>query len=154
VNRWSPRSFARLADLLTEKLGVSVVLVGGREDREIADEISGQSDSRPRVLAGETDLLQLGAVLKQCRLLVSGDTGPMHMATAVGTRVLALFGAADPDRTGPVGRGHRVIQAGGVECGPCRSRRCASAAFLECMEKITADEVFRVAASMLDDAAV
>jgi len=73
----------------------------------------------------------------------------MHMATAVGTRVVALFGAADPARTGPVGSGHRVLQAGNVDCVPCRSRRCSRKEQLICMEKITVEEVFDAVASML-----
>jgi heptosyltransferase-2 len=73
----------------------------------------------------------------------------MHMATAVGTRVVALFGAADPARTGPVGSGHRVIQARSLACVPCRSRHCAGAKQLACMAEISVEEVFRTVESML-----
>ena len=149
VNRWGAEKFALLADKLAEQLSVNVIIVGGREDEPLATEIVSTSRTKPLVLTGKTDLLQLGAVLKRCALLVSGDTGPMHMATAVGTRVVALFGAADPARTGPVGTGHRVVQASGVECIPCRSRRCTSDQHLQCMEKITVEQVFDVIASML-----
>jgi len=62
--------------------------------------------------------------------------------TAVGTPVVALFGAADPARTGPVGEGHRVLQAREVPCVPCRSRSCGHTPYLECMERITVDAVF------------
>ena len=151
VNRWSPASFARLADRLAEELSVKVVIIGGREDVALSDEIVGLATGRPENLTGKTTLLQLGAILKRCSLLVSGDTGPMHMATAVNTRVVALFGAADPARTGPVGKGHRVIQAEGLRCVPCRSRHCSSSTYLECMESITVDRVFRTVAAMLLD---
>lgn len=151
VNRWSPASFARLADRLAEELSVKVVIIGGREDIPRTDEIIGLATVRPENLTGKTTLLQLGAILKRCSLLVSGDTGPMHMATAVNTRVVALFGAADPARTGPVGKGHRVIQAEGLRCVPCRSRHCSGSIYLECMERITVDTVFRTVASMLLD---
>lgn len=149
VNRWGVEKFAQLADRLAEQLSTKVVIVGGKEDRSLADEIAGMSRTKPLILAGQTDLLQLGAVLRKCAILVSGDTGPMHMATAVGTRVVALFGAADPARTGPVGPGHRVIQAAGIDCVPCRSRRCTNKEFLQCMEKITVTEVFDAVAAML-----
>ncbi|WP_243374014.1 glycosyltransferase family 9 protein [Geotalea sp. SG265] len=149
VNRWGVEKFALLADRLAEQLSAKVVIVGGKEDRPLADEIAGMCRSKPLVLTGQTDLLQLGAVLRKCAILVSGDTGPMHMATAVGTRVVALFGAADPARTGPIGPGHRVVQAGGVDCVPCRSRRCTNKDFLRCMEKITVAEVFDAVAAML-----
>jgi len=149
VNRWCTASFALLADRLAAELDARVVIVGGREDIALAEDIARLAASNPVNLAGATTLLQLGAILKRCNLLVSADTGPMHMATAVNTRVVALFGAADPARTGPVGRGHRVIQAEGVDCVPCRSRRCSSATLLECMEKITVEKVYRTIASML-----
>src|SRR6266567_5165156 len=143
VNRWSTDRFVELADRLAEGLAARVVIVGGRDDIHLAEEIAAKAQSSPLVLTGKTDLLQLGAVLKRCALLISGDTGPMHMATAVGTRVVALFGAADSARTGPVGSGHRVIQARGVDCVPCRSRNCAGAKQLACMAEISAEEVLR-----------
>jgi lipopolysaccharide heptosyltransferase II len=149
VNRWDPLNFARLADRLPAEFGAKVIIIGGKEDIALAEEIGRSAVSSPVSLAGRTSLLELGAILKRCSLLVTGDTGPMHMATAVNTRVIALFGAADPARTGPVGEGHRVMQAEGVDCLPCRSRRCARSPYLECMEKITVDAVVREVASML-----
>jgi lipopolysaccharide heptosyltransferase II len=149
VNRWSTVRFAELADRLAEDLAARVIIVGGREDVPLAEEIVAKARCAPVVLTGMTDLLQLGAVLQRCALLVSGDTGPMHMATAVGTRVVALFGAADPARTGPVGSGHRVVQAAGVDCVPCRSRRCSSAKQLECMTDISVEEVLLAVESIL-----
>ena len=149
VNRWSPASYASLADRLARELSARVVVVGGPEDRSLGEEIARRATTGPLILTGATTLLQLGALLKRCTLLVTGDTGPMHMATAVGARVVALFGAADPARTGPVGRGHRVVRATGVPCVPCRSRRCTNTVYLECMEKITVDDVFGTVVSMI-----
>jgi ADP-heptose:LPS heptosyltransferase len=136
VNRWGPDRFAELADSLAERLGAVVLIIGGKEDIPLADRVAAKAASKPLVLAGKVTLLQLGAILKRCGILVSGDTGPLHLATAVGTRVVALFGAADPARTGPVGTGHRVIQAPGVQCVPCGSRACSGRQYLECMDKI------------------
>ncbi len=149
VNRWSASHFAELADLISEQLHACPLIIGGPDDVPLADEIVSRSRAKPVSLAGRTSLLQLGAVLEKCALLVSGDTGPLHLATAVGTSVIGLFGAADPMRTGPVGKGHRVIQACRVPCVPCRSRRCGNQNYLECMESITAREVADVAAGML-----
>ena len=149
VNRWGTKQFALLADSLAERPMTSIVIVGGKEDVCLANEIASQCLSKPLILTGRTDLLQLAALLRRCALLVTGDTGPMHIATAVGTRVLALFGAADPARTGPVGNGHRVIQASGVACVPCRSRGCSNSRYLECMEQITVEEAHAVATGML-----
>jgi len=149
VNRWPTSRFAELADLITGQSNACPLIIGGPDDTHLADEITARSRVKPISLAGKTSLLQLGAVLEKCGLLVSGDTGPLHLATAVGTRTIALFGAADPRRTGPVGEGHRVIQSGAISCVPCRERHCSNQRHLECMESITASEVADVAAAML-----
>ena len=149
VNRWPTSHFAELADLITGQLHACPLIIGGPGDVPLADEIVALSRTKPISLAGRTSLLQLGAVLEKCSLLVSGDTGPLHLATAAGTNVIGLFGAADPGRTGPVGKGHRVIQAGKVPCVPCRSRRCNNQNYLECMKSITAREVADVASGLL-----
>jgi len=150
VNHWGADRFAALADALVKGLSAKVIIIGGPEDIVLAKEISSATASRPLVLCGNTTLLQLGAVLKRCSLLISGDTGPLHLATAVGTRVVALFGAADPARTGPVGTGHRVLQAHGVACRPCRRRVCTSGIDLECMKKISTQEVLDAVREMLN----
>ncbi|RII27572.1 MAG: glycosyltransferase family 9 protein [Geobacter sp.] len=141
VNRWSTATFAALADLLADRLKARVLIIGGADDEPLAQDIVNRTSSNPLVMTGKTDLLQLGAILKRCNLLVTGDTGPMHIATAVGTKVVALFGAADPLRTGPVGAGHRILQAADVSCLPCRSRTCTNDVQRECMEKITVEMV-------------
>lgn len=141
VNRWGNDRFAALADVLKERISAQIIIIGGPEDIDLAAEISSAARSKPFVLTGNATLLQLGAVLRKCEVLVSGDTGPLHLATAVGTRVAALFGAADPSRTGPVGEGHRVLQAGELSCVPCRSRVCSNGRRLACMENITVQQV-------------
>ncbi len=150
VNRWATDRFAALSDMLTQKLSARVIIIGGKEDIPLAEEIAAKTGSKPLNMAGKANLLQLGALLEQCDILVSGDTGPMHIAAAVGTRVVALFGAADPERTGPVGSGHRVIQAADVACVPCKSRSCNNKAYLECMEKIPVSLVFETIRDMLN----
>jgi lipopolysaccharide heptosyltransferase II len=150
VNRWATDRFAALSDMLTQKLAARVILIGGKEDIPLAEEIAAKTGSKPLNMAGKANLLQLGALLEQCDILVSGDTGPMHIATAVGTRVVALFGAADPERTGPVGSGHRIIQAADVPCIPCGSRTCNNREYLECMEKIPVSLVFETIRDMLN----
>jgi ADP-heptose:LPS heptosyltransferase len=151
VNRWGASRFAELADVLTDRLSAKIILIGGTEDRALAEEIAAEAASGPLVLCGKATLLQTAAILYRCDLLVSGDTGPLHLATAVGTGVLALFGAADPDRTGPAGPGHRVIQAKGVACVPCRSRACKSSHYLECMENLLVRDVADAAAAMVGE---
>ena len=149
VNRWSSDSFAALARRLVLEIQAEVILIGGGVEIDISRKIAEQCGVKVLDLTGKTNVLGLGGVLQACSLLVSGDTGPMHMATAVGTPVVALFGAADPARTGPVGPGHRVIQAQRVACVPCRSRSCNNRNYLECMEAITVDMVFQAVKDLL-----
>lgn len=149
VNRWSTAQFAALADRISNELNAAVIIVGGSGDTPLAHDIDRLSSSHPLVLTGTTTMLQLGAILEKSALLVSGDTGPMHMATAVRTPVIALFGAADPERTGPTGSGNRVLQTRDLACVPCRSRKCSNSRYMECMERITVDDVFEAVRKML-----
>ncbi len=150
VKQWSAEQFSELADALAENVSAKVIIIGGKEDAALAASIAGHTKKiRPLMLAGKTTLLQLGSILRKCDLLVSGDTGPLHLATAVGTRVVGLFGSVDPARTGPVGPGHRVIQAKDVPCVPCRSVTCTNSVYLECMNKISVQEVLAAVLDML-----
>lgn len=151
VNRWPAAHFSGLAARLCADLSAGVILVGGPGDRELADAVTRPPGAPIVDLVGRASLLQSAAVLKRCAVAVSGDTGPMHMATAVGTPVIALFGAADPARTGPVGPGHTVLQARDVHCVPCRSRVCRHIPYLECMDRIAVDAVFEAVHRILKE---
>ncbi len=154
IKCWPPRRFAQLGERLAHELGAGIILVGGGGERDLAEEICAGMTHSPLDLVGRTDLMQLGAVLKRCALLVSGDTGPMHMATAVGTPVIALFGAIDPERTGPVGEGHMIIRHGEIPCVPCVAKECANPRVLACMEEITVGEVYGAVLEMLGNKGV
>lgn len=149
VNRWPAERFVELADLLAERLAVRCIIVGGPDDVQQAEDIRSRTRSQPLSLAGATSLLELGAVLGRCTAVVTADTGPMHVATAVRTPVVALFGASAPERTGPVGTGHRVIMARGLSCSPCQQKTCNNAMKMECMSRITAEEVAREVEAIL-----
>lgn len=150
VNRWPVERFASLADRLTKDMGAVVLLVGGSDDRELADGVLAQLTMPVVDLVGRTSLTELGGVLQRCQLAVSADTGPLHLATAVGTPVIALFGAADPERTGPVGKEHVVLTARDLACVPCRSRSCSHTPHLECMKRISVEDVMEAATRILD----
>ena len=126
----------------------------GRGNSYLYDAIAEGMEQPPLDLVGKTSLLTLGAILKRCVTLVSGDTGPLHLATAVGTRVIALFGAIDPDRTGPMGIGHVVVRHTEVPCVPCMAKECMNPVYLECMEKIEVDEVFDIIAGMVRESSI
>ncbi|HTP65769.1 MAG TPA: glycosyltransferase family 9 protein [Geobacteraceae bacterium] len=149
IKCWPARRFALLGERLGKELGAGIVIVGGGGERDLADDICSGLTRQPLDLVGRTDLSQLGAVLRRCALLVSGDTGPMHMATAVGIPVVALFGAIDPARSGPVGEGHIIIRHPEISCVPCNAKSCSNPQSLICMEEISVDEVFRAVVAVL-----
>ena len=112
-NRWPPERFGELVARLARSLDAPVGLTGGPDDLErvaCVQEAAGEG-TRARTWVGRTSLLQLAELARRARLFVCCDTGPMHLAAAVGTPVVALFGPADPRRTGPWGPGHQVVRS-------------------------------------------
>ena len=101
-----------------------------------------------RNLAGQTDLAQLTEIYRRCAVVITNDSGPMHLAAAVGTPVVAIFGPTDPAITGPYGKQHRVLRAG-IECSPCLSPRCRHTPRMECMELVTVDQVLAAVRPLL-----
>jgi heptosyltransferase-2 len=138
---WPPARFGELGKKLTEKWKAAVLIFGREEERDIAGRIMKSSGGKGFDFTGKTSLLQLAALLERCRLLVTNDTGPMHVASAVGTPVVAIFGPTDSVATGPWGEGHVVVKKN-VECSPCLKRVCPTDH--RCMELITVDEVEEV----------
>lgn len=124
---WLPERFSELAAILVRR-GAHVLLIGTRGERELAERVRQQSQGGERVrnLAGETPLEELTALLAAADLLVANDSGPMHLAGAVGTPVVALFGSTNERETYPLTRAGalRLIKAPGVECSPCKLRTC------------------------------
>jgi heptosyltransferase-2 len=100
--RWPPEHFILLAKKLRDATGASVVLGGGPDDAAVCAEIAAQTGAFS--LAGQTTIAEWAALLKMSRCVVSNDSGGMHLATAVGTPVVAIFGLTDPRKTGPLGR--------------------------------------------------
>ncbi len=135
---WHPERFGELGKRISKKWKATVLLFGREEERPIANEILVHLKEGGIDLTGKTYLLQLAALLERCRILVTNDTGTMHVATAVETPVVALFGSTDPSTTGPWGDGHVVIRKD-VSCSPCSKRICPTDH--RCMELITVDEV-------------
>ena len=124
-NRWVAARFGELSQRILEELEIPVLLTGGPGDAVMAKEAWAAlgDTSGARNLVGGTSLLQLIELLRRTRVAVSCDTGPMHLAAAVQTPVVALFGPADPGRTGPWGDQHRVVRAPGVDGSMAENRR-------------------------------
>lgn len=135
---WDAESFARLGDMLVEALGCFVVFTGSNADEKEISRITSNTRAECIGFSGQTNLKDLAALFEMAKCVVSIDTGPMHLAAAVGTPVVALFGPTAPWRTGPFGEGHQVLRAG-VSCSPCFKKRCES---VVCMRDISVEQVF------------
>lgn len=141
TKRWPAESFAAVANRLHRDGAGPVVLIGGPEDRPEARAVQSLArETAIRDLTGRTPLSLLPALLQAASVLVTNDSGPMHVAAAVGTPVVALFGPTSPVRTGPYGTAHRVLTHQ-VPCRPCFSRRCANAIERECLRGIEPGQV-------------
>lgn len=136
---WKSQSFSELVDRLEKELGLGVIFTGGEQDWDPVEEIIARASPSPVNFCGRLNLLELAALFKRCALVIATDTGPMHLAAALGTPVVALFGPTSPVRTGPYGPGHVVVRTG-IPCSPCYKKRCADP---KCMYEITPDLVFQ-----------
>ena len=135
---WPPTHFAQLADKLYGD-HVIPVIIGGPSDQRLAKEIIANAEVPPIDLTGKTSMKQLAYIIQKSQAFVGGDTGPMHLAVAVGTKVVTMFGPTDPRRNGPYGDGHKVLVAP-VPCQGCWKKKCPKNE--DCMSTITANEVF------------
>lgn len=134
ANKWPAERYADLA----KRLKKNFLVIGSKADERLGKKIEELSGGFAKSIAGQTNLIELCSIIKNADYVVSNDTGPMHIAAAYGVPVVAIFGPANPARTGPYGSGHVVVQSG-LECAPCYKRRCSDP---KCMTAITVDMVF------------
>ncbi|MBM4274541.1 MAG: lipopolysaccharide heptosyltransferase II [Deltaproteobacteria bacterium] len=120
---WPPPLWAQLADWLARDQGLQVAITGSAGDRPLAEEILAFMREPARNLAGRTSLEELAGLMAHAAFAITADTGPMHLAAALGTRVVAIFGPTAPWRTGPFGEGHQIVRLV-LECSPCFQRQC------------------------------
>ena len=142
---WPLKRYAELIDTIAAKLKAQPFLIGSKEDEVRINELLSMVQSKPLNLSGKTSLLQLSALLKKADLLITNDSGPMHIAAAVETPVVAIFGPTRPVRTGPYGNGHVVLQSS-LSCVNCLKKRCND---LKCMEAIAVDDVLTAVKGIL-----
>jgi heptosyltransferase-2 len=153
AKQWMPESFARTARRLVSRPGTRIVLVGTDRERGAAEMIARMLPTGTVInRCGRTDLMALAELLRHCRVLLSNDTGVMHLAAAVGTPVVAVFGSTSPVWTGPLGRRSRAVSAG-LKCSPCFKRVCPRGDVpYECLKKITPDLVAQEVIRMMKGA--
>jgi heptosyltransferase-2 len=146
AKRWAPERFAAAAALVARRLGARVAIVGGSSERALGERVAAQLGGSARVLCGETTLADLVGVLKQLRLLLTNDSGPMHLAAALGTPLVAVFGSTDWTETAPVSEQARVVREE-TECAPCRLRECPIDH--RCMARVSVDRVTAAALELV-----
>jgi heptosyltransferase-2 len=146
AKRWYEDRFAKAADALAQNLGLQVVLIGSQAERAAAEHIAAQIQSKTAVLSGKTSLETLIGVLAESSLMVTNDSGPMHIAAALGVPTVAVFGSTDERVTGPCGPRTRIVKTP-VECSPCLLRECPIDH--RCMDRVTVDDVCRAALELV-----
>ena len=154
VKQWDPDRFAEVARRLSTTRGATILLTGSREDRPLIDRVRRVLPSVAAIDAsGDDSLLTLAALLNEVELLITGDTGPMHVAAAVGTPIVAVFGPSDPRRYAPRGLLDQIVRVD-LPCAPCNRIRLPPARCTgitpDCLALVAADRVFDVAAAVLD----
>jgi heptosyltransferase II len=138
AKRWLPERFAAVADAIAEESSACILLIGGPNEGWIAEEVAANMRTKSFNLAGKTSVRQLMALLSQCRLLITNDSGPMHVAAAFDVPIVAIFGSTDHTTTSPVSPSCRIVRKS-TECAPCLKTECPTDH--RCMTAVSVSDV-------------
>ena len=147
AKRWFADRYAAVADALAGRYRARIVIFGSPTDRSTAEDVAANMKHPSLILAGQTTLGQLMGLLKECQLLITNDSGPMHLAAALDVPQLALFGSTSEIATGPLSRRAVVIKHP-VDCNPCFLRKCPTD--FRCMKNISVQQVVEAAQKILE----
>jgi len=153
AKRWFPERFAEVANWFLKDTMGSVVIFGGKNEVGIAQEINKLIPESKLLLAGKTSLRELVSLISESDVFLTNDSGPLHIAYAVGTPLIAIFGSTDPELTGPPPQSEissSVVVTHDISCGPCFERTCENND-LRCMYDITSDDVYLSIKRILPD---
>jgi ADP-heptose:LPS heptosyltransferase len=155
IKQWAPERFLTVSRTLVDDRGATIVLTGGPGDETLIEGMrTGLPADRVIDASKASGLLAVGAILAQCDLMITGDTGPMHLAAAVGTPIVAVFGPSEPRRYAPRGVHDRVIRVD-LPCAPCNRIRLPPARCTgktpDCLALVTPDRVIDAALAILDE---
>ena len=146
AKRWHEDRFAMVADTMARELGLQAALIGSESERPIAEKIRAQMKTSAGVLNGQTSLETLVGVLAESSLMITNDSGPMHIAAALGVPTVAVFGSTDDRVTSPLGARTRIVKHA-VECSPCLLRECPIDH--RCMNGVTVEDVCSAARKLV-----
>jgi heptosyltransferase-2 len=147
AKRWHQDRFAGAAGNLASKLGLNVAIIGSEAERAIANQVCERMTRPTAVLNGRTSLETLIGVLAESSLMITNDSGPMHIAAALGIPTVAIFGPTDETNTGPYGPHTRIVKHP-VECSPCLLRECPIDH--RCMNGVSVEDVCRAARELMN----
>jgi len=147
AKRWFPDRYAAVADALAGQYQARILLFGTSGDRRISEEVAANMKHSPVMLAGRTTLGELMGLIGECSLLITNDSGPMHLAAALNVPQVAIFGSTSETATGPLSRDAAVIKHT-VDCNPCFLRECPTD--FRCMKGIQAKQVLEASRQLLD----
>ena len=148
--RWKKENFAEVGKELIKTYDAKIFIIGGKKERELTKEVKELINHKNVVdLGGKTNLRELAALLEKTDLMITNDTGPMHLASAMGCPVVAIFGPGNPYRYGPIGVKNCVVHAD-MDCFPCRVEDKCKIDF-ECMKRISVEQVLKAAMLILDE---
>ncbi len=142
AKRWYPDRFAEVARQLADKWSAKVLIFGGQGETDIAAEIEQQLGRNCLNLAGKTSVRELLALIRRCSFFITNDSGPMHVAAALGVPLVAIFGPTDHATTSPYAQKAYIVR-NHIECAPCKLRKCPTDH--QCMSGITVDQVVEAA---------
>ena len=146
--RWSGDKFAELANKLTDLYQAKIILVGGNEEIDLVNKILSLFKSQPVISTGKTSIGQMAALIKKADLFIGNDSGPMHIAGAVATPTVAIFGPTNTKDHHPCGNKFIIVRKN-LKCSPCYYRGKVKCKKLDCFKSITGDEVLKAVDEIL-----
>ena len=147
AKRWLPERFAEVADELAHSYNATILLTGGPGENEIGADIAAAMSAPVINMVGKTSVRQMMALLEQSSLLITNDSGPMHVAAAFAVPIVAVFGSTDHTTTSPAAENVKIVRKQ-TDCAPCLLRQCPTDH--RCMTAITAKDVIEAARQLLD----
>jgi len=149
AKRWLPQRFAAVADQLVDEYGMSIILTGGPAEAEIGHDIAAAMKSPCTNFIGKTNVRELMALLANSNLMITNDSGPMHIGAALQTPLVAVFGPTNHTTTSPWSDNSQIVRHD-VGCSPCMLRQCPTDH--RCMESVTVEDVMAAVKTLLSDA--
>jgi len=148
--RWPLERYRQVTQRLAERFpALHFGILGSTAERSLGQSLAGLAPGRVRDLTGQTGLWEMVELIRHAAVLVCNDSGPMHVAAAIGKPVVTIFGPTDPRRTGPYGQSQRVLRHPGLPCAPCLRSSCAHTPALECLTAISPEAVIAATHQLL-----